>query len=98
MLVLLNTGRGSRSNRLPAGWLAASYREMSYPFKKNVKHVILVRPSVTLRLMLAIMRPLISTKAYVKLKRVRYTTKRYQQNNLTVPPLSQAKIDCTSSS
>lgn len=70
MLVLLNTGNTSRSNKLPAGWLAASYREMSYPFKKNVKHVILVRPSATLNFMLAIMRPLISRKAFVKLKKV----------------------------
>ena len=31
----------------------------------------LVRPSATLNFMLAIMRPLISKKAYVKLKRVR---------------------------
>lgn len=71
MLVFLNTGKkGSRSNKLPAGWLAASYREMSYPFKKNVKHVILVRPSATLNFMLTLMRPLISKKAYVKLKKV----------------------------
>ncbi len=43
MLVLLNTGHARRSNRLPAGWLLATYRSLSRPFRKHVKRIVLVR-------------------------------------------------------
>ncbi len=69
VLVFLNSGSSMR-NKISPGWLAACYRQMSYPFRKNVKFVILVRPSAALRFMLAIMRPLVSPKAFVKVKKV----------------------------
>jgi len=68
VIVFLNSAGGSKS--IPPGWLASCYRQLSYPFRKNVKHVILVRPSAGLKFMLAIMRPLLSPKAYVKVKKV----------------------------
>jgi len=43
VLVLLNTGHARRSNRLPAGWLLATYRSLSRPFRKHVKRIVLVR-------------------------------------------------------
>lgn len=69
VIVFLNSGSNS-SSRLSPGWLASCYRQLSYPFRKNVKHVILVRPSAGLKFMLAIVRPLLSPKAYVKVKKV----------------------------
>ncbi len=69
VIVFLNSGSGSTS-RLSPGWLASCYRQLSYPFRKNVKHVVLVRPSAGLKFMLAIVRPLLSPKAYVKVKKV----------------------------
>lgn len=69
VLVFLNSG-SSMKNKISPGWLAACYRQMSYPFRKNVKFVILVRPSAALKFMLAIMRPLVSPKAFVKVKKV----------------------------
>ena len=69
VLVFLNSG-SSMKNKISPGWLAACYRQMSYPFRKNVKFVILVRPSAGLKFMLAIIRPLVSPKAFVKVKKV----------------------------
>ena len=69
VLIFLNSGPSMQSKVSP-GWLAACYRQMSYPFRKNVKFVILVRPSAGLRFMLAIMRPLVSPKAFKKVKKV----------------------------
>ncbi|KAK9820116.1 hypothetical protein WJX72_006268 [[Myrmecia] bisecta] len=69
VLVMVATSRDN-SHKLPAGWLIAAYRSLSRPFRKNVKFVILVRPSRMLRTVLACMRPFLSRKAHKKVKKV----------------------------
>ena len=43
---------------------------MRRPFRKNVQHIVLVRPSFFLRAVLAFMRPFVSAKAGRKVKQV----------------------------
>ena len=71
VLVMVNTGRGSKSKRLPAGWLISTYRSLSRPFRKNVKYIVLVRPSGMLKTILALVRPFVSGKAHRKVCKVR---------------------------
>ena len=47
------------------------YRGLARPFRKNVKIIILVRPSKPLRAFLALIRPFISRKAHRKVVKVR---------------------------
>lgn len=72
VLVMVNTGQGTK--RLPAGWLISAYRNLSRPFKKNVKYIVLVRPSGVLKTMLAFVRPFVSGKANRKVLKVRHAT------------------------
>ena len=46
-------------------------RSLSRPFRKNVRFIILVRPSGMLKTLLAILRPFTSAKAAQKIKNVR---------------------------
>ena len=41
--VLVFTSRGHA--RLPSMWIMGAYRSLPRPFRKNVQHVVLVRPS-----------------------------------------------------
>jgi hypothetical protein len=70
VLVMVNTGRSHRSNRLQASWLVSAYRGLSRPFRKNVKYIILVRPSKPLKAFLTVLRPFLSRKAHRKVVKV----------------------------
>ncbi|CAL8460871.1 g402 [Coccomyxa elongata] len=70
VLVMVNTGRSHKSNRLQASWLVSAYRGLSRPFRKNVKYIILVRPSKALKAFLTMLRPFLSRKAHRKVVKV----------------------------
>lgn len=72
VLVMVSTGRSgsAKSKQLPALWFVSAYRGLSRPFKKNVKYVVLVRPTGWLKTLLAVVRPVTSRKSARKLKKV----------------------------
>ena len=55
-----------------ATWVVSAYRKLTRPFKKNVKFIVLVRPSLWLKALLKIMRMVVKKKAHNKVKIVRY--------------------------
>ena len=67
-MVMVNSG--SKSKRLPASWLVSTYRSLARPFRKNVKYIVLVRPSGMLKALLAFIRPFVSGKAHRKVCKV----------------------------
>ncbi|KDD71340.1 hypothetical protein H632_c5259p0, partial [Helicosporidium sp. ATCC 50920] len=60
----------SRSAKLPSMWIMGAYTTLPRPFKKNVKWILLVRPSGFLKAVLALLRPLLSAKAGRKIRQV----------------------------
>lgn len=70
VLVMVATGRHQNSNKLPAMWLISAYRSLSKPFRKNVRYIVLVRPTSGLKTLVAIIRPFVSSKAARKVKKV----------------------------
>eukprot|EP00891_Asterochloris_glomerata_P000615 jgi/Astpho2/615/Aster-04457 len=72
VLVMVSTGRSgsAKSKQLPALWFVSAYRGLSRPFKKNVKYVVLVRPTGWLKTLLAVVRPVTSRKSARKLKKL----------------------------
>lgn len=71
VLILVASGhQGDTSSKLPAWWLIKAYRSLSRPYKKNVKFIVLVRPSAMLRALLVVLRPFLSLKAARKLHKV----------------------------
>ncbi len=70
VLVMLTTGKTGTSY-LKGAWLIAAYRSLSRPFRKNVKFILLVKPSNGIRALLLLFKPFVSRKAHSKLKRVR---------------------------
>lgn len=69
VLVMLTTGKTGTSY-LKGAWLIAAYRSLSRPFRKNVKYILLVKPSNGIRALLLLFKPFVSKKAHSKLKRV----------------------------
>lgn len=71
VLCMIASGhQGDTSSKLPAMWLIRAYRSLSRPYKKNVKFIILVRPSAMLSTMMVVLRPFLSLKAARKLHKV----------------------------
>lgn len=64
--------QGDTSSKLPAMWLIRAYRSLSRPYKKNVKYIVLVRPSAMLSAMMVVLRPFLSLKAARKLHKVQH--------------------------
>ena len=71
VLLLVSLGGGSKSNTVQTGLLVSAYRGLSRPFRKNVKYIILVRPSKPLKALLSFLRPFVSRKAHRKVLKVR---------------------------
>ncbi|KAK9816247.1 hypothetical protein WJX74_000840 [Apatococcus lobatus] len=69
VLVMLTTGKTGTSY-LKGAWLIAAYRSLSRPFRKNVKYILLVKPSNGIRALLLLFKPFVSKKAHSKLKKV----------------------------
>ena len=70
VLVMVATGQHQKSNKLPAMWLISAYRNLSRPFRKNVRYILLVRPTGGLKALVACIRPFVSGKAAKKVKQV----------------------------
>jgi Divergent CRAL/TRIO domain len=70
LVVVATDHAGDVSSRLPAMWLIRAYRALSRPFKKNVRYIILVRPSRALSAMMVLLRPFVSIKAARKVRKV----------------------------
>lgn len=71
--VLIFTSFASSSlSKLPASWVIAAYRELSFPFRKNVQHVILVRPNKFLKAFIKLMKMVVKKKSHSKIKEVLY--------------------------
>lgn len=51
-------------------WLISAYRNLSRPFRKNVRYILLVRPTGGLKTLVACVRPFVSAKAAKKVKKV----------------------------
>lgn len=62
----------STLSKLPVSWIIAAYRELSYPFKKNVQYVILVRPNKMLKAFVKVMKLVVKKKAHSKVKQINY--------------------------
>ena len=73
VLLLVSLGGGTKSNTIQTGLLVSAYRGLSRPFRKNVKFIILVRPSKPLKALLAFLKPFVSRKAHRKVLKVRHT-------------------------
>jgi len=71
--VLVFTSFASSSlSKLPASWVIAAYRELSFPFRKNVQHVVLVRPNKFLKAFIKLMKMVVKKKSHSKIKEVLY--------------------------
>ena len=70
MLLLVSLGGGSKSSKVQTGLLISAYRGLYRPFRKNVKYVILVRPSKPVKGLLSFLRPFLSRKAHRKILKV----------------------------
>lgn len=70
VLVMVATGQHQKSNKLPAMWLISAYRNLSRPFRKNVRYILLVRPTGGLKALVTCIRPFVSAKAAKKVRKV----------------------------
>ncbi|DBA82124.1 TPA: hypothetical protein ACH3X1_007113 [Trebouxia sp. C0004] len=70
VLVMVATGQHQKSDKLPAMWLISAYRSLSRPFRKNVRYIMLVRPTGGLKALVACIRPFVSAKAARKVRKV----------------------------
>ena len=70
MLLLVSLAGGSKSSKVQTGLLISAYRGLSRPFRKNVKYIILVRPSKPVKGLLSFLRPFVSRKAHRKILKV----------------------------
>ena len=65
----------------------SAYSSLSRPFRKNVKHIVLVRPSKPLQAFLALLRPFVSRKAHRKVIKVSLPTcPRHASTIIARPP------------
>ena len=74
MLLLVSLAGGSKSSKVQTGLLISAYRGLSRPFRKNVKYIILVRPSKPVKGLLSFLRPFVSRKAHRKILKVSRST------------------------
>ena len=71
-VLIFTSFSSSTLSKLPISWILAAYRELSYPFRKNVQHVILVRPNKLLKAFVRIMKMVVKKKAHAKVKQILY--------------------------
>lgn len=70
VLVLVAFQHGANFRLLPGVWCVRAYHALPHAFHKNVKHVLLLQPSLMVRAALALLYPFISSKAHSKIKQV----------------------------
>ena len=71
VLVVVSVSLGLRVSRVSGLWALNVYRRLAKPYRKNVKHIVLVSPSPMAKAILAITAPFVSSKAMAKVKKVR---------------------------
>jgi hypothetical protein len=71
VLVLVAFQHGPQFRLLPGVWCVRAYQTLPRAFRKNVKHVLLLQPSLMVRAALALLYPFVSSKAHAKVKQVR---------------------------
>eukprot|EP00803_Ostreobium_quekettii_P005970 evm.model.scf_1924.4 EVM.evm.TU.scf_1924.4 scf_1924:17980-20625(-) len=62
----------SSLSQVNTAWVVSAYRKLTRPFKKNVKFIVLVRPSLWLKALLKVMGMVVKQKARRKVKIVRF--------------------------
>ncbi|WIA30456.1 hypothetical protein OEZ86_000540 [Tetradesmus obliquus] len=70
VLVLVAFQHGPHFRLLPGVWCVRAYQSLPRAFRKNVKHVLLLQPSLTVCAALALLYPFVSSKAHAKVKQV----------------------------
>ena len=70
MLIVVSVAVGPRVAAVSMLWCLGAYRRLAKPFRKNVRHIILVQPSAFMKLLMAFTRPFVSNKAGAKIKKV----------------------------
>jgi syndecan 1/collagen type V/XI/XXIV/XXVII alpha len=71
VLVLVAFQHGPHFRLMPGVWCVRAYQSLPRAFRKNVKHVLLLQPSLMVRAVLALLYPFVSSKAHAKVKQVR---------------------------
>lgn len=71
----------STLSKLPVSWVLAAYKELSFPFRKNVQYVILVRPNKFLKAFVKIMKMVVKKKSHSKVKQILYLGEIEQATN-----------------
>ncbi|GFR43549.1 hypothetical protein Agub_g4642 [Astrephomene gubernaculifera] len=70
VLVVLSLALGVKAGSVSSAWALGAYRSLAKPYRKNVKHIVLVQPSAWARALLALAQPFVSKKAAHKVKKV----------------------------
>ncbi len=68
--MVLSLGTGVKAATVSSVWALGAYRRLAKPYRKNVKHIVLVQPSAWARALLAMAQPFVSKKAAHKVKKV----------------------------
>eukprot|EP00878_Enallax_costatus_P041225 GHUV01047827.1.p1 GENE.GHUV01047827.1~~GHUV01047827.1.p1 ORF type:complete len:117 (+),score=29.12 GHUV01047827.1:272-622(+) len=71
VLIMVAFHHGPQFRLLPGVWCVRAYHALPRAFRKNVKHVVLLQPSLMVRAGLALLYPFVSSKAHAKIKQVR---------------------------
>lgn len=70
MLVVVALHHGSQFRLLPGVWCVRAYQSLPRTFRKHVKHVILLQPSMLVKAAVTLLYPFVSSKAHAKVKQV----------------------------
>lgn len=71
VLVVVALHHGPQFRLLPGVWCVRAYQSLPRAFRKNVKHVILLQPSMLVKAAVTLLYPFVSSKAHAKVKQVR---------------------------
>ena len=70
MLVVVALHNGPQFRLLPGVWCVRAYQSLPRAFRKHVKHVILLQPSMLVKTAVTLLYPFVSSKAHGKVKQV----------------------------
>lgn len=71
VLVIVALHHGPQFRLLPGVWCVRAYQSLPRAFRKHVKHVILLQPSMLVKAAVTLLYPFVSSKAHAKVKQVR---------------------------
>ncbi|GLI58676.1 hypothetical protein VaNZ11_000419 [Volvox africanus] len=70
VIVVLSLAMGVKASSVSSTWALGAYSSLAKPYRKNVKHIVLVQPSAWARALLTLAQPFVSKKAAHKVKKV----------------------------